>query len=456
MSPRFSRHVAATFVAYLAGLAANLLVSILVSRLLGPEKTGRLVMAMVGPNVLALVGTLGLPAAVSHFLSRRPDDARRIAASALALSLACGAALAGAYLAALPWAARAAGVALPLAALAAAVIPLEILIQTTMAVCQGRQAFGRRMAILLSYRWLYAALAAGAVALGHREPTAIVAASVAAYLLADVAALAMVLRLVRGGTRRGDNDGGSGPHEESSARGGLVRAMAAYGWRAHVSAVLMVLLLRADVYLVRWLTGDAAEVGFYSRSVQVAEVVLLFLLAVENVLFPRMSSLAAGEIPRAAAALCRRGLAAATAARRRVAWAAGLALAVAFEAASHWLIVAPFGEAFAPSIAPLRILLPGVLAVGFARMLFAVFYAQERPWAPAVVTAVALVLVTGLDLALIPRWGIEGAAAASLAGYALAAAAALAWFARRNGMRARDFLIPRCEDWAMLRSMLSH
>jgi len=444
MSPRFSRHVAATFVAYLAGLAANLLVSILVSRLLGPEKTGRLVMAMVGPNVLALVGTLGLPAAVSHFLSRRPDDARRIAASALALSLACGAALAGAYLAALPWAARAAGVALPLAALAAAVIPLEILIQTTMAVCQGRQACGRRMAILLSYRWRYAALAAGAVALGHREPTAIVAASVAAYLLADVAALAMVLRLVRGGTRRGDNDGGSGPHEESSARGGLVRAMAAYGWRAHVSAVLMVLLLRADVYLVRWLTGDAAEVGFYSRSVQVAEVVLLFLLAVENVLFPRMSSLAAGEIPRAAAALCRRGL------------AAGLALAVAFEAASHWLIVAPFGEAFAPSIAPLRILLPGVLAVGFARMLFAVFYAQERPWAPAVVTAVALVLVTGLDLALIPRWGIEGAAAASLAGYALAAAAALAWFARRNGMRARDFLIPRCEDWAMLRSMLSH
>ncbi|HOI56003.1 MAG TPA: oligosaccharide flippase family protein [Phycisphaerae bacterium] len=439
MSPRFGRHVAATFVAYMAGLAANLLVSILVSRLLGPEKAGHLVMAMVGPNVLALVGTLGLPAAVSHFLSRRPDDARRIAASALAWSLACGAALAGAYLAALPWVAPAAGVALPLAALAAAVIPLEILIQTTMAVCQGRQAFGRRMAILLSYRWLYAALAAGAVALGHRDPTAIVAASVAAYLLADVAALVTAVRLARGAAREGE-DAGDGGREVPSERGGLLRAMAAYGWRAHVSAVLMLLLLRADVYLVRWFTGDAAEVGFYSRGAQVAEVVLYFLLAVENVLFPRMSGLPPSEIPAAAAALCRRGL------------LAGLALAVAFEAASHWLIVVPFGEAFAPSIAPLRILLPGVLAVGFARMLFAVFYAQERPWAPAVVTAVALALVTGLDLTLIPRWGIQGAAAASLAGYALAAVASLAWFARRNGMRARDFLIPRREDLAALRA----
>ncbi|MBN2581488.1 MAG: oligosaccharide flippase family protein [Planctomycetes bacterium] len=431
MSQRFGRHVAVTFAAYMAGLAANLVVSILVARLLGPEKAGRIVMAMVGPNVLALFGTLGLPAAVSHFLSRRPDDARRIVAAALAVALGCGLVLAGAYLAALPLVVGAIGIELRLAALAAAVIPLEILIQTTMAVCQGRQAFNRRMAILLAYRWLYAAGAAVLVAAWSREPETIVAASVAAYLLADAVALGIVIRLVAAGS-----------NEKQQEQGGIVRALVAYGWRAHVSAVLLLLVLRADVYLVRYLTGDTAQVGFYSRGVQVAEVVLYFLLAVENVLFPRMSSLPPSEIPGAAASLCRRGL------------LAGLLLVAAFEVVSRWLIVVPFGQEFAPSIAPLRILLPGVLAIGFARMLFAVFYAQERPWAPAVIAAATLATVTALDLVMIPRWGINGAAAASLIGYGLAAAATLGWFARRNKCCPCEFLIPRRDALAALRQVL--
>ena len=129
-------------------------------------------------------------------------------------------------------------------------------------------------------------------------------------------------------------------------------------------------------------------------------------------------------------------------------------MVVVFELASRWLILIPFGQEFAPAIAPLRILLPGVLAIGFARMLFAVFNAQRRPWIPAAIAGGTLVVITALDLWLIPRYGLRGAALASLAGYVLAAAAALALFAATSRCCPREFLVPRGDDLKALWSML--
>jgi len=437
MSAPFGRPVAAVFLAYMAGLAANLAVSILAARLLGPQKVGLIVLAMVGPNVLALLGTLGLPAAVSHFLRRRPIPPRRIVGWSLVVSLASGLVLMLLYLVALPHLRGALGVNLPLrlAALASAVIPLEILIQANMAVCQGYQKFNRRSAVLLSYRWLYALLAVALVMLWTREPETIVLASVIAYALANLAGLGIVRQLLR-------SDSPQPAPLGNQLAPGPVRMLLGYGWRVHVSTVLMLLVLRADLFLVSRLLGDEAAVGFYSRGVQVAEVILYFLLAVESVLFPRMSSLPDDQVAKAAATLCRRGL------------LAGLVLVVLFELASRWLIVIPFGQEFAPAIGPLRILLPGVLAIGFARMLFAVFNARRRPWIPAAIAAGTLLVVTALDLWLIPRYGIRGAAAASLVAYTLAAAASLALFAVTNRYCPWTFLAPKRSDLAALWSMV--
>ncbi|NIA22188.1 MAG: oligosaccharide flippase family protein, partial [Anaerolineaceae bacterium] len=430
----------ATFLAYMAGLAANLVVSILAARLLGDRKVGLLVLAMVGPNILALLGTLGLPAAVSHFLQRRTIPPRQIVGWSLAVSLASGLVLMLLYLVALPHLRGAVGVDLPLrlAALASAVIPLEILIRVNMAVCQGYQKFNRRSAVLLSYRWLYALLAAALVMLWTREPETIVLASVIAYALANFAGLAVVAKLLGGDSSQRAELSESGDQPAP----GPLRTLLGYGWRVHVSTVLTLLVLRADLFLVSRLLGDEAAVGHYSRGVQVAEVVLYFLLAVENVLFPHLSSLAKEEIPEAAATLCRRGL------------VAGLAMVVLFELASRWLILVPFGQEFAPAIVPLRILLPGVLAIGFARMLFAVFNAQRRPWIPAGIAGGTLLVITALDLWLIPLWGLRGAALASLVGYVLAAAAAVALFAATNRCCPSKFLIPRRSDLEALCSLL--
>ena len=66
MKERFAQPVLGTFAGYLAGLAANLVVSILVARILGPEGAGVIVLVLTGPNILALVGNLGLARSISR------------------------------------------------------------------------------------------------------------------------------------------------------------------------------------------------------------------------------------------------------------------------------------------------------------------------------------------------------------------------------------------------------
>jgi len=440
MTGRFARPVAGTFLAYLAGLAANLVVSILVARTMGPAGAGVIALALAGANILALLANLGLPNAISHFLRKDPVSGRRMVQAAFSMAYPAGLLMMSLYMLlamhAGGWLHRTAApsydpeVALTtsLMMLAAWIVPLEIILQCVMAGFQGRQEFGRRNSVLLAYRWLYAVLVVVGVLAVGATPKTVVAAGIAAYVLVCAVGTGVLFRRL-------------GPAPTPSYRWPDSRRLLGFAVRTHVSAVLVFVILRLDLFFVRALLDDDAQVGLYSRAVQVAEVILYFMLAVENVLFPRMSGLPRGEVPRAAAVMCRRGL------------LAGAVLVVVFELASRWLILIPFGQEFAGSIAPLRILLPGVLAIGLARALFSVFNALERPWVPAAIAAAGLALIVALDLVWIPRYGIEGAALASLVAYGLMAAAALVWFTRSRGGRITDFLLPRRADLAALRAL---
>ena len=425
MTTRFARPVAGTFAAYLAGLAANLVVSILVARTLGPEGAGVIALALVGPNILALVGNLGLPNAISHFVRKDPLSQRRIVNVALPIALSAGLLLLGvSALATYLLGDRVDTTTTAAMMLAGFIIPLEILLQCLMAAFQGREEFTRRNAVLLAYRWLYVAMAMTLVLAVRATPQAVIAAGISAYVLTGIIGCGILFRrLPPAASKR-------------APLGPDVRRLLGYAWRTHVSAVLVFVILRADLFFVKALLGEAAEVGLYSRAVQVAEVVLYFMLAVESVLYPTMSGHAPPEAPAAAATLCRRAL------------LAGATLVVIFELASRWLILVPFGDAFAGSIAPLRILLPGVLAIGLARTLFSVFYVLDRPWIPAAISVVALGCVVALDLLWIPRHGIQGAALASTVTYILMAAATLTCFCRTAGQGPASFLIPRRGDLA--------
>jgi O-antigen/teichoic acid export membrane protein len=100
-----------------------------------------------------------------------------------------------------------------------------------------------------------------------------------------------------------------------------------------------------------------------------------------------------------------------------------------------------YGTAFRHAIMPLLILLPGVLLMAVYQILTRNFTSRAKQEVNIVAALTALGLNVGLNLLLIPRFGIEGAAIAHGVSYGSAAVILLVVFARESGHSLRDILL---------------
>jgi O-antigen/teichoic acid export membrane protein len=155
------------------------------------------------------------------------------------------------------------------------------------------------------------------------------------------------------------------------------------------------------------------------------------------VLLPRLTSADSAEAARLAPVASRNTM--------LVAAAGSLALA----AVAPVLIPAVFGDAFEDSVEALWLLLPGTVALAGSKVLTSYIFSQGRPLVNTGITAVSLVVTIVADLALIPRYGVNGAATASSIAYFAHFAAALFAYSRISGNRPFDAVAPRREDAAL-------
>lgn len=76
-----------------------------------------------------------------------------------------------------------------------------------------------------------------------------------------------------------------------------------------------------------------------------------------------------------------------------------------------------FGQDFAPAVGPLLLLLPGVLGLALSRPIFAIGQGKGELRMLVLATGAASVLNLLLNVLLIPRYGMYGAAVATSIGY---------------------------------------
>jgi O-antigen/teichoic acid export membrane protein len=186
---------------------------------------------------------------------------------------------------------------------------------------------------------------------------------------------------------------------------GLMREHFAYGFRAYVGALFAFTVLRADIILAKLLLGAEAT-GQYSIAVSMADLVYMLPVAAGTIAFPRLT---ATEDP----------------AER---WAKALsvtkyiALVMVTLAVVAALLARPvvgllYGEAFLPSVPAFLWLLPGVVMLGVNTILMNYFASIGNPsvviWSPAIASGVNI----ALNVILMPRMGVSGAAIASSVAY---------------------------------------
>ena len=107
-----------------------------------------------------------------------------------------------------------------------------------------------------------------------------------------------------------------------------------------------------------------------------------------------------------------------------------------------------YSARFGDSAAVVRILAPGIVLFSAARVLGNDIAARGRPLVNSVVAAISVVCNIALNLVLIPRYGINGAAWASTASYSVLFVLTAAVYRRITRVPLRELVVPSREDGA--------
>lgn len=208
------------------------------------------------------------------------------------------------------------------------------------------------------------------------------------------------------------------------------------GLMIELSHLLLILAARVDVLFVYSIAGRAPA-GHYSVALTVGELVAIAASAVAFALYPRVARISDEEGYALVARASRVGLAMSALS------AAALALLIPF------LLPLAFGNDYRPSVVPALILLLGGVLWGEQRLLTRARTARGRTRLQVAAYGTTLIVMVALDLLLIPRWGIEGAAIASVCGPVaglLVCGASYRRDAQRRGTSLREF-VPRFDDF---------
>lgn len=197
----------------------------------------------------------------------------------------------------------------------------------------------------------------------------------------------------------------------------LLKDSTKYGLKAYFGNLTQFLNYRLDMILVAaFLTP--ASVGFYSISVGIAEKLWMLPGAIATVLFPKISSLKDKEANNLTPRIARHTF--------LIIFVLALILALI----ARPVIKILFGSVFLPSVMPLMILLPGIIALGGCKILTADLAGRGKPQFGTYAAFVSLVVNIPLNLWLIPKWGISGAAFASSIAYITATLIVMAAFVK--------------------------
>lgn len=181
-----------------------------------------------------------------------------------------------------------------------------------------------------------------------------------------------------------------------------------YGLSTMIFSFLIISMYHLDILLLRVIIGDT-ETGYYKAALVIAEFLWFVPIAIQISLLHSTSKLWAEEqyerLTRVSTQVVRYTL------------LFTILLVLGTAGLADPLLSLYFGQEFSASVVPLLLLLPGALGFAVARPIFAISQGQDNLRILIIVTAVAALLNLVLNLILIPKYGMNGAAVATSVSY---------------------------------------
>ncbi|MDI6857846.1 MAG: polysaccharide biosynthesis C-terminal domain-containing protein [Dehalococcoidia bacterium] len=421
---RFFRDINLVFLTYIANYLLAFAVSVLVARGLGTDGRGVYEIALLTISIAQAVMSLGVGVASLYYINKGTYPLSDLLSNSQFVVLA-SAALSGllVLLAAGTFGPRLIEEDLPYWVFVFGV-PLFLNLNLLTTFLQAQSRFLAMNSLLLLRPVIMLALLATGLAVGSLDTTNVLVF----WSLSVLAAVVLGLLLV----------GARNLHLGTVFRPDwrVLRAQIRFGVQGQMGNVLQLLNYRFDKYVVLPFAGWSG-VGIYGVGVGVTESIWFIANAVAVVLLPRLTSAHSDEAAQFTPVVCRNTLLLSLVA------AAGLGVL------SPLLLPLFFGEDFSPSVTAVWWLLPGTVALSGTKILSSYIFSQGRPLINTYITIASLAVTLAFDFALIPFFGVPGAAAASSVAYGSSLALSLAVYRRLSGRPIAEALFVRPSDVRM-------
>ncbi|MCF7974314.1 MAG: oligosaccharide flippase family protein [Phycisphaerae bacterium] len=165
--------------------------------------------------------------------------------------------------------------------------------------------------------------------------------------------------------------------------------------------IMILLNSSLNIMIIKWMISDFDQIGYFSRGMQIAMLVVTASQAVLPILFSRWASLQASELAGHFEKVF------------RFVATFSLLVIVGIMLLAKPMVIMLFGQAFEPAVRPMMILLPGTMVYLLARVIIQFLGSRGFPEVSYVMLLISCAVNALLSWILIPRLGIYGAAMAS-------------------------------------------
>jgi O-antigen/teichoic acid export membrane protein len=404
---RFVRDSAGVFGAQVLMAVVGVGTGIITARVLGPHDRGLFQLLILFPTMLSNFVKFGIPQANVYCVRRHGASLSDVASNSLWLALALGGGLAFGCYAGRDWLVTTFLRGAPLVTVPPVLLLLPfVLLQTFFqAVLQAQERF-REYNIQVVAPTVLGFVGMALVLLVLRW--GLVGAVVTQTAIVAGVTIWLAVRVNRTAPLR------------FHWNGPLARRMLTFGGKSYVQTLAATLHLRIDQYMIVMLL-DPAQVGIYAIAVNLTSLLLKIADAMGTVLFPRLAALPERDAHAATTRVCRHTI------------FITAAVALGFATVGPFAIRLMYGHRYVGAIAPMMLLLPGIVTMSLYLILSRNFTSRNRQQVNLVAACTALIVNVSLNWFLIPRYGIAGAAVSSTVSYSLAAMVLLVMFVRESG-----------------------
>lgn len=215
----------------------------------------------------------------------------------------------------------------------------------------------------------------------------------------------------------------------------FVRFSYSFGIRAFISALIISLLIRADIVIVKHFLGFR-EVGIYSIAAHIVDFLQIASNMAGGLLLAKLSD--TNDVESKWLIM------------KKMLMAFGVFLVLGnlgFLVLGKLLLSVFYGAGFVPSYGVYLWLIPASFGLSFGSLFNNYLNSKGFPIATIVIAALALALNIGLNILLIPAMGITGAALATSISYMFWFILIIGFEQRQSGGKLLKHIIPTGADW---------